>query len=934
MGFTQSRHQSSDRQQRHSFGAQYQNQPPLPHLPQPHFYSAPDIDIPMLPGQAMRPAMEEVYTFCAFDTLPSPPLKPSKMGVKVLVVGKDGGLEVLALENEKTRLVGRIDGLDGRVVEAKLLTWASRVDPFAESRPLIAVILHGPVSPKEDVGVSSSGISDHNETIPGPATKLMPAEMRHKREEPTQFQTRVEVYSLKTQEYIATLFSTQAVAAIDNFPSLSLPSPRPVGNLKIHANGNFVVVASGTSGEVFVYSLIPSSAPGAYQCLGKTWTSVQSRYSRRYSNSSSSTDADDFQADTARGLASPEAPILSLCGRWLAIVSPSPPTRVSLHGTIPLSLVRKRIYGIDSHTPPHRPSVTCGVDSGEGESLFNKVARGVTQELFKGARWIGDQSLQTWHNYWNRESQLTQTAAVRRSTHPFEVQQAYNFLPPTHAQEVQSPVASEPELVSIIDLKRIEESQDIQTSFNNPIATFQPPNGCSYLSFAPNGLMILTASKKGDVQHVWDLMQIRHCRARAFIFDDSASSGTVSNPPALHVRQVARYARLTTSSIVDVVWTAPPGDRLAIVTKKGTVHVYDMPRNAFLWPPLRRTRPSVAATQKECSPKEEFLEEIASGNPFSAAMKLVGGKTQPILAAVRGRAPTVGAAFSSVGGFGISSATGVRGSKAVAAGLSKSVGAATGTVNTIRHAGENRLHLPGFARDVTASRVAWFGTQDEPLLALIDGGSVKIYKVRPSSSQKNAGQSATVIGAKIVEIRLPSYIQNWSDAEQAAPANARPHVTGFWSIPLSSFNNPSATKLKSQPLSQAEIEANAPYQPFHTDRRVNLMIYSPENGRQENGSGSPSRWVFGNPIPATRLHLRLATDSDDGGDVHDRNVGVGEMENLISLGSVANNVEHVLITTRRKKKPPSTAVAAGTGHDEDGFFEDDCDVLDFARDRV
>src|SRR5207247_9069093 len=140
------------------------------------------------------------------------------------------------------------------------------------------------------------------------------------------------------------------------------------------------------------------------------------------------------------------------------------------------------------------------------------------------------------------------------------------------------------------------------------------PNGCSFLSFAQNGLMIVTASKKGDVQHVWDLMQMRHCRARAFISDDSTSSGIVSNPPSLHVRQVARYARLTTSSIVDVIWTVPTGEQLAIVTKKGTVHVYDMPRDAFLWPPLRRTQPSGAASQKEFAAREEFPDESISEN--------------------------------------------------------------------------------------------------------------------------------------------------------------------------------------------------------------------------------------------------------------------------------------------------------------------------------
>lgn len=58
------------------------------------------------------------------------------------------------------------------------------------------------------------------------------------------------------------------------------------------------------------------------------------------------------------------------------------------------------------------------------------------------------------------------------------------------------------------------------------------------------------------------------------------------------------------------------------------------------------------------------------------------------------------------------------------------------------------------------------------------------------------------------------------------------------------------------------------------------------------------------------------------------------MENLISLGNSTGNVEEVVITTRRKKRH-STAVSATPGASvDDGFFEDDCEVLDFARDRV
>ncbi|KAK2807508.1 hypothetical protein FQN50_005376 [Emmonsiellopsis sp. PD_5] len=917
--FTPSRYPSGDRQKRHSSSNYNMNHVPLPHLPQPHFYSAPDIDIPNFPSPNMRPVPETGYTLCAFDTIPNPHSKSSRFGGKVLLVGRDGGLEVLNLEGDKARVVGKLEGLNGRVLDAKVLTWASRADPFASSRPLVAISIHGPALQPDDTGAPSSADSDHVEIVPAVSTR------RSKREELRQDQTRVLVYSLKTQEHITTLFSTKSLPCLDNYPGLPASASAPVANFKIHASGNFVVLASGISGEVFIYTAVPHSSPGAFQCLGKTWTSMQTKDIRRYSSSSNSTtDLDDLQSDGSRA-SNADIPILSLSGRWLAIVAPSASShRVSLHGTISPQLIRKKTYGIDSHMPPSRPSVTCGVDSGEGESLLNKVARGVTQELFKGARWIGDQGMQTWNNYWNKDAQLMQPAPTRR----FEPQLWHGIFPPTHAPDTQAGLSDEPELVSIIDLKKLEESHDTKSSFPAPIATFQPPDGCSFLSFAPNGLMLLTTSKKGDIQFVWDLMQIKHCRARAFISDDPASSTDPTNPPALHVRQVARYARLTTSSVVDVIWTVPTGENMAIITKKGTVHVYDLPRAAFQWPPLRRP---VASKKPKAVPAGEELEEISNTNPFAAAMKFVGGTTQPILAAVRNRAPSVGTFTGSAGGL---AATGVRGGgKVVAAGLSKSVGAATGTVNTLRHVGENRLHLSGFSRDAAPSRVTWYSSDEEAVLAVIDSGRFKAYRVRRSLSNAKNKQGQSVIGVKILDIRLPPNVQIPNMSEPQLPVG-EPHITGFWSLPSPTLTRRASGKLKSQPLSQAEIETNAPYQPFHTDRRVNLMVYP--SGYDEKENMRSQTWAFGGNIPFTKLNLRPAThsDDDDNDNSAGQNIGPGEIENLISLGNGGDAIEHVVITSRRKKRVTSSNSPGGIATDEDGFFEDDCDVLDFARDRV
>jgi hypothetical protein len=70
-------------------------------------------------------------------------------------------------------------------------------------------------------------------------------------------------------------------------------------------------------------------------------------------------------------------------------------------------------------------------------------------------------------------------------------------------------------------------------------------------------------------------------------------------------------------------------------------------------------------------------------------------------------------------------------------------------------------------------------------------------------------------------------------------------------------------------------------------------------------------------------------DEDEMGAIHGHSFGAGgDMENLITLGNSTGNVEEVVITTRRKKKHSIPLKA------DDGFFEDDCEVLDFARDRV
>lgn len=911
----QSRQQSVDRRKSQSYGSPMSNLAPPPHLPQPHFYGAPDIDL----GTQNRFPGDEAYSFCGLDTLPSFSAKSPRAGITVLVVGSDGAVEVHAVEDRRTRLVGQITGLGGRVLEAKILSGQSSNDTLASSQPHVAVIIHGPIPPNEEEAPGSSAGSDIHEAPPS----MIRGRSGDRRSETPVYQTKVQVYSLRSGALIATLFASKPVPTLENIPGQPSFAPLPVGSLTLFSSGKHLVVASGISGEVFVFR---NASSDTYQCLGKNWTNVQTTESRRYSTSSSSTDPDGSHSDAPRTSAS-ERPIVALQGRWLAIVSPSTSYRGSIQGIVPPGLMHDKAQGLETRNPPSMPSVNCATDVGEGESFLNKVARGVTQELVKGARWMGDQGLQAWNSYWNSQ-QPSGTPPAPRPNRVMETQaQGYGVFPPTHAQDTQSTSSPEPDTVSVIDLDRFDDGVDTKFASLHPLATFQVPNGCSFLSLSPNGLMLFTGSKKGDIQYVWDLMQLKHCRAMAFIADDH----TAHSP---NVRQVARYARLTTSSIVDVIWTQPIGDRLAVITRKGTVHVFDLPQSAFQWPPFRRARSTGTRSPTIDPTSDEMSIQGNANNPLSAAMKLVGGKTQPIFSAVRGRVPSSGAAFPSMSGFALPTAASIKGGKVVAAGLSKSMGAAaTGTVHTLRHVGENRLHLPGLARDPASSRVMWICSKGSVFLGVVDGGNFKLYRLKKGATNQKNRQFHSVVGGKESQFKLPTSLQSTCGPAPLMAYDPEMVVKASLLLPSASSQPTSATKLSCQPLSQAEIETNTPYQPFHTDQRVGLHVFATDTG----ASVSSGQWVFGNDVSTTKVHVRSYSNSgDDNGEDEDENAAIhghslgagGDIENLITLGNSTGNVEEVVITTRRKKKH-STPLKA-----DDEFFEDDCEVLDFARDRV
>jgi hypothetical protein len=908
---------------RHSV-SNYGSPPALPHMPQPHFYAAQDITLALGHQQQKEDTQS---TFMAFRQLLSSPALPASASRTGVFVGSKGRLDILAASAEgKYEAVGALFDLPGDVIDAVALTWESGEDPFALQRPLVAVTIHGPTIAQEREASDNEFVATG---MQGPYNAQTP-----------QFETRVEVYSLKEQSLVVSLLRVPSVA----FPSLAHGSlvQEPIGDLRLEAFGNSLVISSGVSGEVFACGARYGAEGAVFECLAKYWTNVQVKEQRR--DSSHSRSPQTGISDIARDANSHQSAIYSGNGRWLAICPPGSAHRPSISAQVTSSSKTRASSTIDSRSPPARPSTSCAVESPDVETLLGNLARGAAQQVAKGAAWLGTQGLQQWNNYWNKDLQQPQSPPPVNNPYLYSPGQhpQQGLFPPTHATET---VSREPDIVSIIDLKNFVT-----------VATFQPPKGCSYLSFMPHGLGILTASKKGDVQYVWDLLQMKHVRSAALMSDGPPAE--ISTPRA---RQVAKFERLTSAAIVDVVWEPALGERFALVTKKGTIHLFDLPPSALRWPPPRRAGKIRPATVPSNPVSPDGPDAGLSGGFLASAIN-IASKAPPILASLRGRAPSIGQSVAGVGatGVGIASATGVRGGRAVAAGLSKSLGAATGTVQNLRHAGEGRLHVDSLAAYPAPDMVAWGRRGQKSIISILEKGSIKSHYISQAQTRdkNNKPQRISVFAKKAVSSRLPHIsgvvANNLAHKAQTNENEDNDGPSGFW--PTEPPSNSVAAIDPPHPLSHAEIDSNAPYQPFHSDPRVNLFVYSdltatsmadsqlPTASTIFNGPAQPSptrtqppseKWVFGEPISTTRLNLRSSTplEDDDMGSVIYRDTSA---TTVLDKSGVP---EQIVSTTRRMKtKRGGKSMMANDSEelpgDGDGFFEDDMDILDFAEDRV
>ncbi|KAF4984456.1 hypothetical protein FZEAL_357 [Fusarium zealandicum] len=928
-------------------GSRMGGQPPLPHQPQAHYYGVPDIDLNMASTSGMK-AGERGYFF-GFDTLPECPGFPASPS-NVIIAGYEGGLDVYSVGKRGLELVASLKGLRGGVHHAKILPWT--LDNDKESLfPLVAVVLHGPVlpvtasgapaqddgaSPRLDGAASPRSVFTHQDGFPG-------------RQPIDAYQTSVEIYSLNTNQHINVLLQAPKIPIN---PEISVTNPifrppPPSGSFTVRADAGTLVVCSGLTGECWVYLQLLEGQNGCiFTCVGKIWTSLQQ--SHRYDVPE---EADKGLSSSAPPRPNPQTPVLSINGRWIAYCPSSPSSQVSVRAHVPLPILGKA-PGLASVTPPLLPVISASVDLPISDSVVNKIMRETTQELIQGAKWVGQQGLQAWNSYWNKSAspQLQpqqarsppQQWAGTRSPHGDPSQ-----FPPTHGSAGQV-LSKEPGLVSIIDAESLSSSASI-----HPITTFATPLGCSFLSFSPSSLALFTASSKGDVQTVWDLLRIQHTRSSPL---QATVTPNVSTGP--QVRQIAQFSRMTVARIVDVAWTQAQGERIAMVTERGTVHLLDMPSSAFMWPAPRRriAVPESGTATPDQSNTAVSLATGAFGAAYQAARPFVSRPR-------RGSANVPGVTGNTL------KDSAAMGGRVIAASISSSLGKTGTAINQLRHTGENRVALPPSPTLPLASCVTWIRNRRHHGLYVVGDGLVRAFSCRTRRSSVQGGRRVTRASRyhdyrvpvlpndlvapavrQMVDLGAQEEILDLSDREMDAgntlTLNARPRVA-------------STDHSMESSIPQAEIESSAPYQPFHTDRRVTLCEYRrgtadrleavsamlSETSMEENISskkkkkkGQPvesgayreasntTAWAFGQDIPVVRLDVGLPTVAEEEYSNLDDHLALppSAMERVMQYG----DEEQIVVTTRRRRG------AQGGGPGEDGFFEDDCEVLDFADQRV
>lgn len=333
------------------------------------------------------------------------------------------------------------------------------------------------------------------------------------------------------------------------------------------------------------------------------------------------------------------------------------------------------------------------------------------------------------------------------------------------------------------------------------------------------------------------------------------------------------------------------------------------------------------------------------------------------------------------------------GGKYVAAGLSKSLQATGAAVQQFRRAGDNKLHLPNSDSICAQSCIFWLGERKRrrQAFAVALDGFIKIYTVRYIPSKKGAPgrkrePARIVVKGLVKDVIIPS-VPDTMMAEMVKRAFQVDDDMEIGSPSVRAVDDNSRTAvLPARPLTagarsggavprrvgggnaipMAEIETSSPWRPWCNDHRVSLFCYPSTNAEQQDedtmvsdqdqdltgmfledqvnlrristaksGRLSTSAttlkkkireieqepWSFGGAIKCEKIDTGF--DEEGVGD------GEEEYEGYGLVRTISRDGEDPIVSTTRRKKGGDLAML-GEGGVEEGFFEDDLEVVEFA----
>nr|POE77465.1 hypothetical protein CFP56_09112 [Quercus suber] len=886
--------------------------PPLPYMPQEHFFRLPDLGLDL--GQQKeigRPAGSDGCC-CCFDTFADAGDSLSGRKAKdALLVGFDGGIDVYRVLSDKLEVVGRLEGLRGSVIGAKVLPSLQKDDTLAHHRPAIALIVHGVM--EDDRADPSQDV----DTIRVSAYR---------------YQTTVEVYALQSQQHIATLYKSLPLRTDGPVHGHSTTPPPSIGDLTIDAASTFVTVSSGKSGEIYIFSSAryDGLADPYFRMVGKFWTTLQVK------QDSGAKELTPAVSTTAN---SPGVPLMSLSHRWLVFVPPYTSASHTVSGSPLLSTHNPTPPGLSSLSAPVQPNVSCEVAGVDAEGMLSWLSRTAAQGLVKASQKGYEISLQSWKELTN-PSQSTSKTQVS-TTEP-------SLFPPTNAPaDDPRRLAKEPALVALIDLQKLLHYETYKPKqVLTPFATFALVDGCNHLSFSPDGLRLLTTNRKGEASTIWDLQNIVYSSTK------TATSEDMNMERGPHIKQIHKIARSSPSLVIDSVWTKD-GDWLALVTTHGTVHLHQIPASGAST--KRRRRNTITASAPD---KAEATVSVSQGmsppsnglwGKFSSGLQSVGVQVN----AMR----TQGSIQTTFAGF--REATGTlktAGGRAIAKGFNQGISAAKDGASDIWHAEDNKIrHKALQDRTTRAGCVRWMQRSSDASLAVACGGSVHIHGVSPVIRRKGEvdipGLKQDKRGRKTFTLpRIGTGREGNATKQSQGCAGTGPH--GFWSLRDSSppderFSGkqqavvPPILPLPSQ---TTEVETNPPYCPFHIDSRISIFTY------EEGSADAAARldtfllqghtldlvgeefdpWLFGEPLPlSVKINdtpssdldgldsARFEGNDDDGSDDDSLADQVESKLTIHNVGIEGNASQEIRVATRRTRR----GGGGGGGEPGAGGFE-------------